>query len=96
MKTERGIKLAGDIRQTVLALKQACQGVDEALASAAPGERWSPKMILSHLQQCEADGSIQQDSLGKALLDFSRQPSITEADVLSEIEVSHAYCRFGR
>ena len=45
------------------------------------------KMILSHLQQCEADGSIQQDSLGKALLDFSRQPSITEADVLSEIEV---------
>ena len=49
MATSRGNQLAQEIRQKVAALKQACQGVDENLASRAPTDRWSPKQILSHL-----------------------------------------------
>jgi hypothetical protein len=49
MATSRGNQLAQEIRQKVAALKQACQGVDEKLASRAPTDRWSPKQILSHL-----------------------------------------------
>jgi hypothetical protein len=49
MATLRGNELAQEIGQKVAALKQACQGVDENLASRAPADRWSPKQILSHL-----------------------------------------------
>lgn len=49
MATSRGNQLAQEIRQKVAALKQVCQGVDEDLASRAPTDRWSPKLILSHL-----------------------------------------------
>ena len=49
MATSRGIQLAQEIHQKVAELKQACQEVDESLATRAPNGRWSPKEILSHL-----------------------------------------------
>jgi hypothetical protein len=58
MTTSRGNQLAQGIRQKVEALKQACQGVDEALASRAPQDRWSPKQILSHLCGPEGVGHL--------------------------------------
>jgi hypothetical protein len=58
METSRGKQLARDIRQKVAALKQACIGVDENLASRAPKDRWSPKQILSHLCGPEGVGHL--------------------------------------
>jgi hypothetical protein len=58
MATLRGNQLAQDIRQKVADLKQACQGVDENLASRAPQDRWSPKQILSHLCGPEGVGHL--------------------------------------
>jgi hypothetical protein len=58
MATSRGNELAEVIRQKVAALKQACQGVDENLASRAPTDRWSPKQILSHLCGPEGVGHL--------------------------------------
>jgi hypothetical protein len=58
MATSRGKQLAQDIRQKVAALKQACQGVDENLASRAPKDRWSPKQIISHLCGPEGVGQL--------------------------------------
>jgi len=58
MATSRGNQLAEVIRQKVAALKQACQGVDENLASRAPADRWSPKQILSHLCGPEGVGHL--------------------------------------
>jgi hypothetical protein len=58
MATSRGNELAELIRQKVAALKQLCQGVDENLAGRAPGDRWSPKMILSHLCGPEGVGHL--------------------------------------
>ena len=49
MTTMTGIQIAGNIRQNLAALKNACAGIDEATASRAPQGRWSPKEILSHL-----------------------------------------------
>jgi hypothetical protein len=58
MATSRGNELAEVIRQKVAALKQLCQGVDENLAGRAPADRWSPKMILSHLSGPEGVGHL--------------------------------------
>jgi len=58
MSTSRGNQLAQQIRQKAAALKQACQGVDENLASRAPTDRWSPKQILSHLSGPEGKGHL--------------------------------------
>lgn len=58
METTRGNELAQIIRQKVAALKQVCRGVDENLASRAPGDRWSPKQILSHLSGPEGAGHL--------------------------------------
>jgi hypothetical protein len=58
MATSRGNELAEVIRQKAAALKQLCQGVDENLAGRAPADRWSPKMILSHLCGPEGVGHL--------------------------------------
>jgi hypothetical protein len=58
MATSRGNQLAQVIRQKVAALKQACEEVDENLASRAPTDRWSPKQILSHLSGPEGVGHL--------------------------------------
>jgi hypothetical protein len=58
MTTSRGKQLAETIRRQVDVLKEACQGVDEELASRAPVERWSPKQILSHLSGPEDGGHL--------------------------------------
>jgi hypothetical protein len=58
MATSRGNELAQEIQEKVAALKQACQGVDENLASRAPTDRWSPKQILSHLCGPEGVGHL--------------------------------------
>lgn len=58
MATSRGHELAQIVRQKVAELKQVCRGVDENLASRAPGDRWSPKQILSHLCGPEGVGHL--------------------------------------
>lgn len=58
MATSRGNQLAQVIRGKVQGLKEVCQGVDENLASRAPKDRWSPKMILSHLSGPEGTGHL--------------------------------------
>ena len=55
MAKTRGEQLAEVIRGKVAGLKQACEGVDEKLASRVPAGGWSPKQILSHL--CGAEGA---------------------------------------
>lgn len=66
MANSRGERLAERIRQKVAALKQACEGVDEASASRVPAGGWSPKMILSHLCGPEGSGHL---PLFKAFVD---------------------------
>ena len=44
-------------------------------------------MIFNHLKEANRNGVLRSNSLGKALLDFSEQPGITEENVLAEIEV---------
>lgn len=58
MATSRGNQLAQEIKLKVAALKQACEEVDENLASRAPAGRWSPKEILSHLCGPEGKGHL--------------------------------------
>ncbi len=58
MATSRGIELAHQIRQKVADLKQICGDVDENLAGQAPADRWSPKIILSHLCGPEGAGHL--------------------------------------
>jgi len=55
MATLTGNQLAQGIREKVMDLKEVCEELDEATASRSPGERWSPKEILSHL--CGPEGS---------------------------------------
>lgn len=49
MADMNGEQLAQVVRQNMSDLANACQGVDEAIASRSPVGRWSPKEILSHL-----------------------------------------------
>jgi len=58
MATSRGNELAQEIRQKAAALKQVCRGVDDNLAARVPADRWSPKMILSHLCGPEGVGHL--------------------------------------
>lgn len=45
------------------------------------------KLILNHLKVTEAEKGLPSHSLGKAMLDFSQLPGITEENVLAEIEI---------
>ncbi len=56
MTTSHSIELAGMIRRKAAELKEACREVDENLAARAPGDRWSPRMIISHLCGPEETG----------------------------------------
>jgi hypothetical protein len=58
MATSTGIQLATGIRQGIVGLKEACEGLDESTASRAPAGRWSPKEILSHLLGPEGPGFL--------------------------------------
>lgn len=55
MATPEGAQLAQKIRLNVEEFKKTCAGIDEAMANRAPGDRWSPKQIVSHL--CGPEGS---------------------------------------
>jgi len=44
-----------NIQEKMKLLAEACEGLDEATASRAPGDHWSPKQILSHL--CGPEGN---------------------------------------
>jgi hypothetical protein len=66
MATLTGIELAEGIRQKIEELKRVCEGLDENTSSRAPGGRWSPKEILSHLWGPEGSGHL---PILKAFLD---------------------------
>lgn len=65
MATSRSIELAEMIRRKSAELQEACRGVDENLAARAPGDRWSPRMIISHMCGSE-EGHV---ALLKAFID---------------------------
>jgi hypothetical protein len=56
MTSPEGAKLAEIVRQRVEELSKLCAGLDEATASQAPVDRWTPKQILSHLLGHEGGG----------------------------------------
>jgi hypothetical protein len=56
MATPEGARLAQTIRQRLEEMNRLCEGLDEATASRAPADRWSPKEILSHLSGPEGMG----------------------------------------
>ena len=58
MATSTGNQLAQNIRRRIEELKKVCQGLDETTASRAPGGRWSPKEVLSHLWGPEGAGHL--------------------------------------
>jgi hypothetical protein len=67
MASPEGTKLAEIIRQKVDELSKLCASLDEATASQAPADRWTPKQILSHLLGHEGGG------LTKALQTYLEQ-----------------------
>ena len=54
MAIPEAAKLAETIRRNAEGLKRLCEGLDEETASRAPGDRWSPKQIISHV--CGPEG----------------------------------------
>ena len=56
MTTSRSIELADMIRRKAVELREACREVDEKLAARVPGDRWSPRQIISHLSGPEGAG----------------------------------------
>lgn len=58
MATSTGAQLAQGIHKSIEELKKICEGLDEEIASRAPGGRWSPKEILSHLLGPEGSGHL--------------------------------------
>ena len=56
MTTSHSIELAEMIRRKSAKLLKACREVDENLAARAPGDRWSPRQIISHLSGPEGAG----------------------------------------
>ncbi len=58
MASPEGAQLAQTIRQKVEEMGRLCEGLDEATASRGPADRWSPKMILSHLCGPEGIGLV--------------------------------------
>ncbi len=58
MATSTGNELAQGILRSIEELKEVCEGLDETTASRAPGGRWSPKEILSHLWGPEGSGFL--------------------------------------
>ncbi|PKN11588.1 MAG: maleylpyruvate isomerase [Deltaproteobacteria bacterium HGW-Deltaproteobacteria-4] len=56
MTNSQGMELAAMIRQRAASLLEAFRTVDEELAARAPGDRWSPRMIVSHLSGPEGKG----------------------------------------
>ncbi len=56
MASSEATKLAEIVRQKVKQFSDLCANVDEVTASKAPGDRWTPKQILSHLLGREGGG----------------------------------------
>ncbi len=55
MTTPEGAQLAQGIRRHAEEFRKLCEGLDEGIANTAPGDRWSPKQIVSHL--CGPEGA---------------------------------------
>jgi hypothetical protein len=66
MSTPEGIQLSHIIRQKVGELIELSEGLDEETARRAPGDRWSPKEIISHV--CGPEGIGLMGAV-KAILD---------------------------
>jgi hypothetical protein len=58
MANSKGTQLSQMIRSQAGEVTKLCAALDEATASRAPGDRWSPKQILSHLCGPEGIGSV--------------------------------------
>ena len=58
MSSIEGKKLASNIRSKMEEMKTLCKGISEETASRAPGDRWSPKQIISHLCGPEGTGLL--------------------------------------
>ena len=98
MATPIGNQLARTIRQKIDELKKVCKGLDEKTASRAPGGRWSPKEILSHLWGPEESGHmpILQAFLDRDIPKIDIEPGVsffsekragmTFSQLLSEVE----------
>lgn len=56
MTISHSTELAEMIRRKAADLMEACREVDENLAARAPGDRWSPRQIISHLSGPEGAG----------------------------------------
>ncbi|NJD92079.1 MAG: ClbS/DfsB family four-helix bundle protein [Geobacter sp.] len=56
MTISHSTELATMIRRKAADLMEACREVDEGLAERAPGDRWSPRQIISHLSGPEGTG----------------------------------------
>ncbi len=55
MSSPETMRLSRIIRQKTEEMVRLCEGIDKALASRAPTDRWSPKQIISHL--CGPEGT---------------------------------------
>jgi hypothetical protein len=58
MANSKSTQLSEMIRSQAEEIKKLCTGLDEATASRAPADRWSPKQVLSHLCGPEGIGFI--------------------------------------
>jgi hypothetical protein len=58
MAAAEGAKIAASIRKNVEEMSRICKGLDEETASRGPGDRWSPKQIVSHLRGREGEGMM--------------------------------------
>ena len=98
MASQEGAQLAQKIRQMVKEIENLCAGLDEAAASRAPEDRWSPRMIISHLCGPEDAGLISalqlilrqdtpQISLDAGNPHFSgKRSQMTLAELLAELK----------
>ncbi|HET6421177.1 MAG TPA: DinB family protein [Geobacteraceae bacterium] len=98
MTIPEGAQLARGIRRHSGEFRKLCEGLDEETASRAPGDRWSPKQVVSHL--CGPEGSGFMPSF-RAILDqdnprldievdnpffTGKRTSMTMAGLLAEFE----------
>ncbi len=58
MPSRRGEQLSEIVMKNVDEMIKVCAAVDEVTASRAPGDRWSPKEIISHLCGPEGVGFV--------------------------------------
>ncbi len=102
MTTPEGAQLAQGIRRHADEFRKLCEGVGEDTANRAPGDRWSPKQVVSHL--CGPEGTGFMPSI-RAILDqdaprldievdnpffTGKRTSMTMAELLADFEAEYS------